>query len=93
MSTYGCRPVGEQRCCPVVGSAEHPDLVGRSLERQGVPEAAAFQHDDWKDTCCAATRSSIQNVWELVLQTEWAGAPEEHGEAVEEVLPSSSNEM
>lgn len=62
--TYGCRLAGAQRCCPAAGFAGRPGLVEMSRARQIVPEAAASGHGGGLDTCCAATRSSVQSVWE-----------------------------
>jgi hypothetical protein len=44
----------------VGGFAERPGLIERSRVRQSAPEAAASGHDGGLDTCCAATRSSVQ---------------------------------
>jgi hypothetical protein len=58
--TYGCRLAGGQRRCRAAGSAARPGLRERSRVRPSVPEAAASGHGGGWDTCCAATRSSVQ---------------------------------
>jgi hypothetical protein len=37
-----------------------PDLIEKSRVRQIVPEAAASGHGGRLDTCCSATRSSVE---------------------------------
>jgi hypothetical protein len=66
--TYGCRLAGGRRRCRAVGFAARPDLIEKSRVRQIVPGAAASGHGGRLDTCCAATRSSVQCL-ELGRQT------------------------
>jgi hypothetical protein len=51
---------GERRHCRAGGFAVRPDLIEKSRVRQIVPEAAASGHGGRLDTCCAATRSSVE---------------------------------
>lgn len=57
--TYGCQLAAGRQCCPAAGFAERPDLIEKSRALQSVPEVGASGHDGRWETCCAATRPSI----------------------------------